>query len=147
VFNKALIISIYPGAQVRVLYGYMVNNELHLHFTKLQQFDNDNYQSKMDETLHWAFPIARGQAAKLVTLPDLMERDEEDVVEVEDWEEVEDCTVHLYTAEEVDDHIQGVNQECVVEVSANTSTVITTTTTRKVKSKKNTRKKGKKHTL
>ncbi|KAJ5875690.1 uncharacterized protein N7473_013037 [Penicillium subrubescens] len=137
-----LIISVYPGAHVRVLYGYMVNNELHLHFTELQQFNNDNFPSMMEETLRWAFPIARGQAAKLITLPDLMEIDEEDDVEVEVWEDVEDCTVHLYTThEEVDDHVQGTNQECMMNFSSTTST-FTTTTTRKIKGKKNSKKKG-----
>lgn len=73
-----------------------------------------------------------------------MERDEEDVVEVEDWEDVEDCTVYLYTVEEVNDYVQGANQECMMNVYAKTSTV--TATTKKIKSKKITPKKGKKHT-
>jgi hypothetical protein len=130
----------------------MVNNQLHLHFTMLQQFTKDNFQTMMEATLRWAFPITRGQAAKIVTLPDINEEDEEKVVEV-DWEDmedefsdedVEDCTLHLYTTKEVDDHVQGANQECMMNVSSNISTV--TTTTRKSKSKKNTKKKGKKRT-
>lgn len=125
----------------------MVNNEFHLHFTKLQQFDKDTFQIKMDETLRWAFPIARGQAAKLITLPDLMERDEEDTVEVEDWEDVEDCIVHVYTAEEeVDDHVQETDQECMMNVSSNTTTATATAIAKKNKSKKNTKKTGKRRT-
>lgn len=96
----------------------------------------------MEKTLRWAFPITRGQAAKLITLPDIKEEDEEEVVGVEDWEDMEDCTVHIYTAKEVDDHVQGTNQECMMNVSSKTSTI--TTTTRKRKSKKDTKKKGKK---
>ncbi|KAJ5355490.1 uncharacterized protein N7496_012702 [Penicillium cataractarum] len=145
----ALIISVYPGAQVRVLYGYMVNNQLYLHFTKLQQFTENNFQKMLEATLLWAFPIARGQAAKLITLPDIME-EEQEAVEGEDWEDLEDveseeddedCTLHVYTKEEGGDgHVKGTRKDCMLNVS-NTSTVTATSSaTRKSRSKKPTRK-------
>lgn len=61
----------------------MVNNQLHLHFTQLQQFTKDNFQIILEATLRWVFPIALGQAAKLVTLPDIQEEEED--VEGEYW--------------------------------------------------------------
>jgi hypothetical protein len=127
----------------------MVNNQLHLHFTQPQQFTKDNFQIILEATLRWVFPIALGQAAKLVTLPDIQE--EEEAVEGEDWEDleneeseedIEDCALHLYAAAEVDNgHLMGTSEECVNVKSISTSIVTaTSTTTRKTKNKRATKK-------
>lgn len=130
----------------------MVNNQLHLHFTPLQQFTEKNFQKMMEATLRWAFPISRGQAAKLMTLPDIME-EEVEAVEGEDWEDLEevesedddeDCTLHVYTKEEVEDgHVKGMTKDCMLNVS-NTSTVTATSTAARKSRSKNTMRKGKK---
>lgn len=146
---QALVISVYPGAQVRVLYGYAVNNQLHLHFTQLQQFTEDNFQILMEATLSWAFPIARGQAAKLITLSDIKEEAEdtgegedwEDLEEVESEDDVESCTLNVYTKKIVEvGHVKGMTKDRMLNVSKTSTVTATSTAPRKSKSRRNDKK-------
>ncbi|KAJ5673989.1 hypothetical protein N7462_009428 [Penicillium macrosclerotiorum] len=93
----ALIISIYPGAQVRVLYGYLTER-VHIHYTEPQQFTEEKFEEMMEKTLRWAMPATGEDITRIVMLDDIEEIDEteEEPEKGQEKEAVEGCAVHVF---------------------------------------------------
>lgn len=96
---QGLVITIWPRAQIRIIYGYMLDSKLHVHHTRVEQFTQGNYQTMLEATLQWAFAVAHGDCTKVITLPDIAEEDEADPLEVvDDDEDLEEGGVKLYVS-------------------------------------------------
>lgn len=69
----------FPGAQARVLYGYM-DGKLKVQYTELQQVTTSNFEEMIGSLLKWSLPTIDGDTTDVVTLPTIEEEDEEDDV-------------------------------------------------------------------
>lgn len=80
--TQTLIITMFPGAQVRVLYGYF-DGKLKVQYTELQQVTTSNFEDMIGSLLKWSLPTTNGDTTDVVTLPTIPEEDEEeDEVEI-----------------------------------------------------------------
>lgn len=66
----------FPGAQVRVLYGYF-DGKLKVQYTELQQATTSNFEDMIGSLLKWSLPTIDGDTTDVVTLPVIEEEDEE----------------------------------------------------------------------
>lgn len=81
--TQTLFITMFPGAQVRVLYGYH-DGQFNVQFTDLQQVTASNFEDMMGAILKWSMPYIDGNTTEVVNLPDIIEEDEEEAVEPEE---------------------------------------------------------------
>lgn len=67
----------FPGAQARVLYGYM-DGKLKVQYTELQQVTTSNFEEMIGSLLKWSLPTIDGNTTDVMTLPTIQEEDEEE---------------------------------------------------------------------
>lgn len=81
-----MVISFLPKSRVRILYGYFDQDRLKVAYTQALNFDADDYASKMEILLQWAWPEAIADNSKPIPLPTILD-DEED-----EWNEWDSLT-------------------------------------------------------
>lgn len=74
---KTLLITIFPGAQIRDLYGYF-DGQLKVQYTEPQRVTASNFEDIIGKVLKWSLPDMDGETTDVVTLPTIMEGQEEE---------------------------------------------------------------------
>ncbi|KAJ5560000.1 hypothetical protein N7513_002399 [Penicillium frequentans] len=77
-FFPTLIISIYHGAQARVLYGCFDGNQLEVQYTDVQQFTEDGFYDQIKGLLTWSLPFCLWDTTTIPRLASIIEEEESD---------------------------------------------------------------------
>lgn len=72
------MISIYHGAQARVLYGCFDGNQLEVQYTDVQQFTEDGFYDQIQGLLTWSLPFCLWDTTTIPRLASIIEEDEGD---------------------------------------------------------------------
>ncbi|KAJ5745449.1 hypothetical protein N7520_010631 [Penicillium odoratum] len=80
-----LMVTIYPGAQARVLYGHFDGAALQVQYTDVLQFTEEGFYEQMQGLLSWSFPICLWETAIIPRMGSIIEEDESD-----------DCSTPVY---------------------------------------------------
>ncbi|KAJ6085855.1 hypothetical protein N7486_010136 [Penicillium sp. IBT 16267x] len=73
-----LMVSIYHGAQARVLYGCFDGNQLEVQYTDVQQFTEDGFYDQIKGLLSWSLPFCLWDTTTIPRMASIIEEDESD---------------------------------------------------------------------
>ena len=90
-----MVISFLPNARARILYGYFDEGRLKVACTATLNFDSDNYSTKMEALLKWAWPQVNIDTSKPIPLPAIEDEEGE-------WDEWVSVMNGEYESEESD---------------------------------------------